>query len=258
MDSVDVPIEVWVIFPKGRKPETDNARDRINKLCLARGWEFQSWPSRDATVNPAGRKRSLLAGDIAHNLYRRLHFARVATLSFESVAVCIDPMAHERTSERVLISLREFTRYKTFYYKIASDPTDWLPGFEQWCGLVDCSGEHDPRCLPLHVFKAEQVNLEGGTERELFGSKYGPGSIRVDDDNRQWQLKPREFHGRDIVEVAGCALGPGFHWEVGPLSGSTKVTNTVEAWHVPTYINVYPTAHLRGRAPYSRKIFPRK
>ena len=251
-------IDIWAIFPQHRRPETGAARHAIRSLCKSRGWSFQERLSKEMAVAPSGRKRNVISGADAGELYRRLHVARVGVVWFESASVCLDPTVQERFRERVLCSLEAFVRYKSFCRNVSIDrPTEWLNQFELWCHTVECEGEHDPRCLPLHVFRARPMKLELAPEREQFASYYGSGSIRVDEEKMEWRLSPRDFHGQGAAQIAGRELRQGFHWDVRPLSGPTRMMTTTEAWLVYNYINVYPNAYIRSTQRNSKKIFPK-
>ena len=253
-----MPTDIWVIFPLSRRAETGAARNSIRSICKARDWNIQERPAKELPVTASGRKRVLISGDDADSLYRRLHVSRVGILCFDRVSVPLDPIVQERTRERLMVDLRAFSLYKFFYSRISTErPNDWLADFERWHGCVECEGEHDPRCLPLHVFKGEQIGLELASQREEFAKRYGSGSVRVDDDKREWRLSPRDFHGREVAQIAGRDLRPGFHWDVAPLAGSTRIVTTTQVWQVFNYANVYPNAHVRGRPPDARRIYPK-
>lgn len=254
-----MPTDIWVIFPQSRRPETGAARAAIRAICKARGWNFQERPAKDLPITSSGRRRFLISGDDADALYRRLHVSRVGILSFERVEVSLDPVAQKGAiRERFLVGLEAFSRYKSFYSRVSVEqPTDWLEGFERWCMIVECEGEHDPRCLPLHVFKARQLSLDEPAQRDEFARLHGDGSVRVDDEGKAWRLSPRDFHGRESFQVAGLSLRPGFHWDVTPSGRFARVITTTQIWEVYRYINVYPNAHIRGRHPDARKIYPK-
>jgi len=252
-----VPTDIWVIFSKNRRPETAAARSAIRSLCRSRNWDFQERLSREMAVAPTGRKRNMISGSDASELYRRLHVARVGVIWFGPVFVCVDPTVQERYRERVLCSLETFVRYKSFCrYVSLENPTEWLADFEQWCHACECEGEHDPRCLPLHVFRASQGDLDLASERGLFARRYGAGSVRVDEERMEWRLLPRIFHGQGGTQIAGYDLRPGLHWDVRPLSGPTRIMTTTEVWLVYAHINVYPNANLRSKPRNSKKLFP--
>lgn len=251
--------DIWLIFSQARRPETSPARARIRTICKSRGWDFQERPARELSVTASGRKRLLISGEDADALYRRLHISRVGILCFERVEVSLDLTVQKgATRDRLLVSLRVFSLYKSFYSQISIEqPARWLEDFERWHGVVHCEGEHDPRCLPLHVFKAQQLNLDVPTQREEFARLYGDGSVRVDDESRLWKLSPHDFHGREPAQVAGWSLRPGFHWDVTPHAGYTRIVTTTQVWEVYKYANVYPNAHIRGRHPNARRVYPK-
>src|SRR6202035_5490157 len=138
-----------------------------------------------------GKKGVLLAGKEAEALYKRTHRARVAILCFSGVVVCLDPRLEDRdVRERVVIDLQTFCLYKAFYQRVSRPGSHWRPDwmleFEGWIQSLECVGEHDPRCLPLHIFKSRQMKLGQEEGREAFGHYYGKGSVRVDDGEREW------------------------------------------------------------------------
>jgi hypothetical protein len=62
------------------------------------------------------------------------------------------------------------------------------------------------------------------------------------------------MHGYPDLQVAGCQLTRGFHWDVRP-GGDSKLIYTSEAvWKVHVYLNVYPDGGLRGQIPYAKKV----
>ena len=178
---------------------------------------------------------------------------------FGSSQVCMDPTAHERYRDRVLAGIDDFMRYKAFCRNVTVEqPTVWSSDFEHWCDAVGCEGEHDPRCLPFHVFRARPMKLEEVEGREQFAHVYGSGSIRVDHEKMEWRLGPRDFHSGVEAHIAGCNLRPGLHWDVKPPSGGPKkIMTTIEAWLVSRYVNVYPNAHIRNAAGGAKRIFPK-
>lgn len=247
--------DIWMIFPQTRRPETSATRNRVRSICKERKWEFQERPVKEMPVTAGGRNRFLLSGADADALYRRLHVSRVGVLCFDSVSVPLDPIA--KTRDRLLIDLQTFSRYKSFYAKVSvAHPDGWLPDFERWQSCIDCDGEHDPRCLPFHIFKAESAGLEVASQRDDFSDRYGKGSARRDNDEREWRLSPRDFHGTESAQISGYELRPGFHWDVTPSAGYARIVTPLEVWQVANYINIYPSAHIRGRPPHARKVYP--
>jgi hypothetical protein len=104
----------------------------------------------------------------------------------------------------------------------------------------------------------EYLNSE--EKRREFSQRYGGGSKRLDDTNREWKLTPRLFHGTEKLHISGYRLRGGFHWDVSPTSssGPAKIVTTTAVWKVERYANVAPDAHVRGNPPNAEKIFSQK
>jgi hypothetical protein len=132
----------------------------------------------------------------------------------------------------------------------------WLESFGAWLNAIGCEGERDPRCLPLHVFKTQGHDLNLPAGRAAFDSAHGSGAERSDGDRRKWSLTPHDYHGQETLSVAGRELRQGFHWDVEPGRNTTTIVTTKEVWKVDRYVNVYPDAHVRGRAPFAKNITP--
>ena len=100
---------------------------------------------------------------------------------------------------------------------------------------------------------SEQTDLDTPEGRQRFNDVYGPGGRRRDERDFTWCLGPRPFHGREVLQVAGYTLPPGFHWDVSVPAHPKTITTPTERWEVWRYINIAPDAHLRGRPPHARK-----
>jgi hypothetical protein len=197
----------------------------------------------------------LVRGDDAVQAYRRMHRSRTAILAIGAAQVSLRVGAPDVS--RHLRSLQRYCLYKAFFMRLdtAGDPTVWIRPFEKWAAQVDCKDEYDPRCLPLHVFACTSDHRLSDIEgRSAFDARYGGGRRRQDDEQRNWTLDPSAYHGRDILQVAGCELPRGFHWDVRREGGGTTIWTPTETWVVSQYVNVSPDAHVRGRPPKARRL----
>lgn len=255
--------EVWIVFDEGRRVETRATREVLRRACAGREWPVVERPLRPTRVTADGRIKRLLPGEHAWELYRRMHRAAVAVLSLDGdVQVPTDPEA-DTTRDRTLLSLRRYALYKSFYVNLAGctgDLVAWIGEFDSWCDCVACEGEHDPRCLPLHVFKGhhEDQDLACEAGRAAFNRQHGGGASRVDGVGRTWSMNPHAYHGHPRLHVAGRLLRAGMHWDVRPpRRGPVRVVTPKEVWEVWRYINIYPDAAIRAARRYARLVYPR-
>lgn len=133
--------------------------------------------------------------------------------------------------------------------------------FAEWCESADVEDEHDPRCLPFHVFagEGEARQLASMAGRTAFQRTYGPGSLRTDGEARYWSQAKGRHGGQEPQQVAGCLLTHGFHWDVEPKRATAKVLTTNAVWEVQPrgHVNVYPNAVIRGgRRGRCRRLWP--
>ncbi len=191
----------------------------------------------------------------AKNLYPRTHRAQVATLVFGTDPVVpLRPDLAEAIRFHRTVPLRQYLDYKSCWVRVPNDPANltWAGVFEAWCASVDCEDEHDPRCLPFHVFAGDGAGLRAVERRQEFNERYGAGARRTDDSSMLWVLEPRIFHGTETLTIAGYTCRPGFHWEV---SGDRwRLATPVGVWEGKGYVNVYPDAHIRFTGNKVRKI----
>ncbi len=132
--------------------------------------------------------------------------------------------------------------------------------YAAWCKGVQCSGEDDPRVLPLHVFETNRnwahLGTPGGDSE--FIRCYGPAGKRLDEGGKVWSRAPRgAYHGGDEFAVAGCMLARGMHWDVSIRRGSVLVCSADRVWSLKgrdAYINVHPDAHVR-ETRWSRQLW---
>ena len=211
--------EIWVVFPGQDRAQTAPIRDNLRVECRRRrmgtaGETQHRDPRRWAAAANAVREDAV-------NLYRRSHRARVGVLFAGKPAVLPRP-GKPRRAEKT-INLTTFLRYKAYAARLPTTPaylSSCLDDYESWCQDTGCENDHDPRCLPFHVFASEQTDLDTPDERQRFNEIHGPGGRRRDERAFTWFLGPRPFHGRQVLHVAGYTLPSGFHWDV--LGASTS------------------------------------
>ena len=246
--------ELWIVFPNTRRSKTSDVRKRLRMECRNRDWLVQERKSDVRRFN--GRPVEVVAGVDADNLYRRAHRVKVAVLFFGRPFVPLNPEARlDRAEHRV--ALDRFVRYKAHAQRLPEDAVDvsgHLASCEEWRQSVGCDSGYDPRCLPLHLFKAGQGELDSHEDRRRFDEVHGAGARRRDDAGLTWRLDAAGFHGREKLHVAGRELVAGFHWDVSVNGSATTITTAVERWRVREYVNIAPDGHLRGRAPYARRM----
>lgn len=247
--------DVWVFFSESNGDATLRPRREIRTLSGQHDWGFQERLVRTFKTNVSGRSKPIIPGNVATNLYQRMHRAQLAVLAADDLWVATHPDLKEACRRDLLVRLSVFCRYKSFYLKFPPEGNAaWTDLFSAWCSATRCEGERDPRCLPLHIFKAQDSNLDIPLQRAAFDSIHGSGAERSDADGRRWRLAPHDFHGQERLCVAGWELRQGFHWDVEPGRNTTTIVTTKEVWRVERYVNIYPDGHVRGRAPFAKKI----
>ena len=246
--------ELWIVFPNTKRSRTSEVRKRLRTECRSRDWLVQERGSDVRRFN--GRPVEVVAGVDAVNLYQRAHRVRVAVLFFGRPYVPLNPNARlDRVGHGV--ALDRFVRYKALAQRLPDDVTDLsgqLASCERWRESVACENGYDPRCLPLHLFKTRQNELDSHEGRTRFNCVHGAGARRRDNARLTWRLDAARFHGRERLYVAGRELAAGFHWDVSVNGSARTMTTAVERWQVREYINIAPDGHLRGRAPYARRL----
>lgn len=258
--------EVWVVYHDKEKAPLGTTRQQIKTECGRRGWQFYERATSTLWDYSKEHTRNILPSTDATHIYRRLHRAKVAILAFTNAHVCLIPVPDYAPVHGDIITLYKFCLYKCFYESASSskkwsvqDAQEFSERFESSCSTVKSEGERDPRCLPLHVFKARGgMNLFDVADRRTFDAEYGAAPSRTDAEGRIWDLDPQRFHGREVLHVAGAELRAGYHWDVEPGRGFCFVTTTSEVWKVERYVNVGPDAHIRGEPPHARRVYPRQ
>ena len=201
---------------------------------------------------------SLLPGSMG-----RLHVAPTVILAVGSALVGTDP-TRDPPNRRAARTLEQFVNYKAVYGLVRGkgESVATLDRFDLWRAGEACEGVTDPRVLPLHVFdQAGCPDLATPDERKRFRHSFGPAGDREDPSSRRW--RQQAMHGRDELQVAGCALPPGAHWDVSSDRKTFRLINLKGVWEVKrrAYLNVYPDEYVRGPGrsfqKQVRRLWPR-
>jgi len=233
---------------------TASLRDSYQRACREHGWNFQPRTLKPFKT-PAGRPILPIATSDAVGLYPRSHRARVATLVFGTDPVVpLRPNPAEAIRYKDAVPLRQYLDYKSCWIRVPNDPENltWTGVFQGWCDRVECEDEHDPRCLPFHIFKGDGAGLHDADIRRTFNDKYGAGARRADETPLEWILGPRDFHSSDVLTIAGYICRPGFHWDVS-RDQRWRISTPAGVWEGKGHVNVYPDAHIRPKGNNVRK-----
>src|ERR1700691_157604 len=233
-------MDVNLYFPAEVLSQTSALRKRVAQVCEVRGWNFQ--PRSLHTKRAAdGRPVPLVALDVAKGLYPRVHRSRVATLVVGGDArVPLHASEDEAQKLGRHVRLRRFVKYKSCWIRVPNDPRNdsWVGSFASWCERIECDSDHDPRCLPFHVFSGAGAGLQSADRRRAFDDRYGSGADRVDDRGSRWVLNPHEYHGRESLRVAGYELRSGCHWDVS--AEDFRFYTPFGMWWGSGHVNIYP------------------
>lgn len=247
--------QVWLIVPSRESHDQEALREETRRRAEALGLKLVVRRAELCVVEggpEAHRRFELLTPRDAGDLYYAAHRKSVLVLALMSCYVRLDP-SENPTRRRHLRRLDSFVRYKASYGLARSigDPKRLIDGFESWPDGDQCSGDHDPRALPLHVFDSQKSWDDLDTEAGYSGfvTAYGSGSRRLDCDGRDWVPAP-VGHGSDTLTISGYRLTKGFHWDVCRGRGrSARLVTSHEVWLLRSrnsYANVYPDAFVRG------------
>jgi hypothetical protein len=205
----------------------------------------------------------LLKPHDARQLYETLHTERVLVLAFNAVWVRRNPQ-RAPPELRAALPLSAFVAHKCVY-QLTMDAQGLTAAFTEydiWLQARSCTGDGDPRVLPLHVFETSGDWSGLGTRPidRRFAATYGPPHKRIDDGGKAWtRPPPGAFHGGGSIVVAGRALTVGLHWDVSTKSRRARVYTTHEVWELRRrtgYLNVHPNAYIRkARRSTARQIW---
>lgn len=246
--------DVFFFTSQANRATTAKLRDSYEGVCRKRGWNFQP-RMLDPIKTAEGRPVLPVPPAVAMGLYPRTHRQRVATLVLGTDPIVpLRPNQTEAIRHRHTVPLRQFIDYKACWIRVPNEPTNltWAGMFEAWCDTIDCEGEHDPRCLPFHVFAGEGAGLKDPNRRQAFNQRYGAGAKRIDDENLNWLLEPRLFESTESDCISGYVCRAGFHWEVSGVEW--RISTPAGIWEGEGHVNVYPNAHIRAKGNNVRKI----
>ena len=240
-----------IIEPPNRSPSVS----RLSKRCAEEGRNrgfgepkvYQAL--RQPLVGASARKVLLLSRRDASRLYGQMHRSRVLVCAFGTVLVRRNP-ARDPAAGREVLKLATFVSHKAPYQLVRGDEDVSIAfaEFEDWCAEQKCTGENDPRILPLHVFETACRVASLGTQAgdTAFYKRHGASPRRVDDGGKSWKrAQHSEYHGGDRLTIAGFELLAGMHWDV---SGKASVHTSTEIWKLEgrhPYLNIYPDAWVR-------------
>ena len=256
-------IEVWCFYPNELTAQANSFIAELRRHSHSRGWQFVLKPTKRFRVS-TGRMVHLLEPRDAVALYKRVHRAHVATLRLSDAQLCTHPDRDFALDTRKVVSLAQYVLYKAYSVPLHDwnvDPASWIADFQRWSDSVECEGEHDPRCLPFHIFRAprDDARLFEKGARDAFNNSYGAGQVRTDAQQLIWSVD-KSYHGTEELHVAGRKLQRGFHWDVRPLRSGGRAGKTIhtplEAWEIRDRINVTPDAGIRGGRPAARRTHP--
>ncbi len=247
-----LPRQIYVLFGADERERTRVHRRAVRATSARQGWNVTEFPCR-RVASQRGRKLSVLSRGDAANLYFGLHHVHSAVVVLTPAVVRTDPARQKVRDDRV-VGIDDFCRYKAWLTRRGDDgrlPADWANQFEAWCATPGVEDHRDARCFPFFSFSAgvEAKWLDSEAGRAAFDRRHGRHPNRRDERKRGWQAaNSGSRHGRDPVAVAGRVLVLGFHWDVQPTYGDTRLPAPNQVWRIRQrgYANVYPDGYVRG------------
>lgn len=256
-----------LVRPEGERNGVARLADDVAKAATRTGLPvLKVLRATQAQVagEPWNRPAQFLKPEDARLLYRLVHRQRVLVVSFSSVYVRRDP-SRDPIVRRAALELATFVEHKATH-EFVRDPASaerYINEFAADRG-IECGGENDPRCLPLHVFSVDRIwsALREANGRDDFVREHGPPSSRVDTEEKRWSRADRRaYHGSLALVVAGQQLTRGMHWDVTGERKAARLTTSHEVWQIPrmrqAYLNVYPDAYVRPGPP-ARRVWPQR
>jgi hypothetical protein len=243
------PQSLWLILPAN---PTEAQSESLSRL-RARLTEQVSIPVSEVRVQEirgfGGLVYPLIPAKDVAGLYRRAHRARTAVIAFCGAQILLD--ISELPTSKGCIALERFIQHKCSYALVTrpEEVDGALARVRTWMSGTHCDGMRDPRCFPTAIFETrKEYPLENPQERQDFVNlhkKSKRSTALTDARSRTWQIGPE--HTLDLIQVGGCTLPIGFHWDVQASSNTTIATGW-ETWHLPGrgYTNIHPDALIRG------------
>lgn len=231
--------------------QLEELRKLVQQAAEARGWRTRTYRTqKHSSTRPAenGRSMFLLGGWDAADIYSALHRGEVAVLQMGKTARVLPHPRQEPSRDRT-VTLEDFVRHKAFFATVNSRGPfqGTFDHFQTSLERVECDGERDPRCLPMHVFApAHDHHACPLTEASSVKKAYGPPNALKDPHGRPW-ARPKGRHGGEAMRIRGADIPAGFHWDVGSVRNESELTTTVEIWRLPSgsYVNIAPNAVVR-------------
>jgi hypothetical protein len=252
------PKHTLVLVRPPREPSEIRALIKLSeRRAASAGMTVKSYRAEEGRLvgESAARPILLLRPLDAKHLYESLHRDRVLVLAFNTVWVRRNP-SRDPPARRSALKVETFVAYKSVYGTVldARSIEAHFGRYAAWARAVACSGDNDPRALPLHVFETTRVwsSLEDPAVAREFSKRFGSPPQRRDDGGKTWtRPTPGAFHGGGVLTVAGRALSQGMHWDVDTDRRTATLHATHEVWQLPRrggYVNVHPNAYVRRSA----------
>jgi hypothetical protein len=244
------PRRVWLILPDTTSKSQRESIRRVREQLKNHDGIQVSEARVKNTKGSSGTEFRLLPPNEVAGIYRGAHRERTAIIAFCGAKVLLD--ISEAPTNHGCLTLEKFIRYKCSY-ALVSRPEEVeraLLNLVAWMDRSSCDGPRDPRCLPTAIFTTRaEFFLETHEDRLRFTAHHrvaGRSNTLADDLNRAWQVGPN--HTRELLQVAGCTLPIGFHWDVQADSKSSIIATGWETWKLPGrgYTNIHPDAYIRG------------
>lgn len=231
--------------------QTEALRLEVQRAAESRDWRTKTYRAKvHNSTRPAesNRRLHLLGGWDAADLYEAAHQAEVAVIQVGETARVMPHPRKEPSLDRA-VNVEDFIRHKAFFAAV-SPRLSYEDAFDQFAltlGVIECDGERDPRCLPMHVFAPRHDHSKCPlTDADAVKREYGPPNGMKDPRGRAWE-RPKGRHGGGPLRIRGAEIAAGFHWDVGSGRNNSELTTTTEIWALPPggYVNVTPDASVR-------------
>lgn len=238
--------EVWWLSAVRDRRAPDELTE-LRQQCRDRGWGVRT-AAADIRRDSAGKSVTVIAPDVAMNLYKRIHRANVCVLATASIKVRLNPTRYD-IHQKWLVGVDRLIRYKAYYRRVTEFRAALLADFGNWLDADRCDDERDPRVLPLHTFcpQTDCVDLNTSVGRDRFDRRFGPPADRRCEQALRWIPDPSHHGGgREPQYVSGLELTPGLHWDVTGRRDANLLT-LVDVYKLPrsSHANVYPDGYIR-------------
>lgn len=232
-----------------RSAQMERSRVAVQKLAEAAGMTVTTYRLREVKVRHQGNFL-VMDGIDASRMYKAMHRDDCAVIQIGTDArVAFHPRDHGQ--KRNTMKLEQFVRYKGVFVGVngRSSPDEAMAVIAARLTSLECDGERDPRCLPMHVFDPNHDHAACPlTDAALVRARYKGPKIRTDRKNREWGPPKGHPHGSEELRIRGRLLQQGYHWDVKSAKNTSDLMTTMEIWKMPpgSYLNVSPDAHVRS------------